>query len=261
MLQHRLLVVGAVCTLVSLSSHAASTSAVAISRSVDRADFTNRVWFADFTTPANWPGKLSTLQLRGKNSDELYGYVNRCDVPRTCGRNVLLAGTGYLKGYSGTKDTVELAGSTSMVAHMALLHSFELHESLTDSDLAIFRPNEISPTCYSAAKVPGKKEDFYYGRWSIKSVHALQNGNYLAWIFAFGGDGGYAWSLQGFLEVEPTCRIAQQRDYLVSWGPKNGCQRKLAEPTTYFSVLTTGVIRVRTPKRDCNSLTPQSDAK
>jgi hypothetical protein len=222
---------------------------------VDRADFVNRVWFADFTTPANWPGKLSTVQLKGKNSDELYGYVSGCDEPRTCGRNVLVAGTGYLKGFSGTKDTVELSGSTSTAVHMALLHSFELHESLTDSVLAIFRATEISPTCYSAAKVPGKKEDFYYGRWRIKSVHALQSGNYLAWIVAGGGDGGYAWSLQRFLEVEPTCKIAQQRDYLVSWGPQDGCQRELAEPSSYFSVLATGAIKVRTPKRNCNSVT------
>lgn len=265
MLYHRLLVLGAVCALISLGTEAASISAPAISRPVDRSDFANRVWFADFTTPANWPGKLSTVQLKGKNSDELYGYVNGCNEPRTCGRNVLLAGTGYLKGHTGMKTTVELSGSASTV-HMALLHSFELHESLTDSVIAIFRPTEISPACYSAAKVPGKKEDFYYGRWSIKSVHVLQNGNYLAWIVAGGGDGGYEWSLQRFLEVEPTCRIAQRKDYLVSWGPQDGCHRALAEPSSYFNVLATGAIKVRTPKRNCNSLaltrlTPKSAAK
>ncbi|MDO8455385.1 MAG: hypothetical protein Q7T07_00525 [Burkholderiaceae bacterium] len=255
MLQHRLLVWGAVCTLISPVAQAASIPAKAISRPVDRTDFANRVWFADFTTPTNWPGKLSTVQLKGKNSDELYGYVNGCNEPRTCGRNVLLAGTGYLKGYTGTKDTVELSRATPIAVHMALLHSFELHESLTDSVLAIFRPNEVSPACYSAAKVPGKKEDFYYGRWSIRSVHVLQNGNYLAWIVAGGGDGGYEWSLQRFLEVDPACRIAQQKDYLVSWGPQDGCQRALAGPSTYFSVFETGAIKVRTPKRDCNSVT------
>lgn len=252
---HRLFVGAAVCAVLSLAAEAATIDAKTISRPLDRTDFANRVWFADFTTQANWPGRLSTVQLKGKNSDELYGYVNACDEPRTCGRNVLTAGTGYLKGYTGTKDTVELVGSTSTTVHMALLHSFELHESLTDSVLAIFRPTEISPTCYSAAKVPGKKEDFYYGRWSIKSVHALQNGNYLAWIVAGGGDGGYEWSLQRFLEIEPTCRIAQQKDYLVSWGPRDGCRHALAEPSSYFNVLATGAIKVRTPKRNCNSVT------
>lgn len=162
---------------------------------------------------------------------------------------------GYLNGFSGSKDTVELIGSATAALHMALLHSFELHESLTDSVLAIFRPTEVSPACYSAAKVPGKKEDIYYGTWRMKSVHLLQNGNYLAWVVAGGGDGGYAWSLQRFLEVEPTCRIVQQKDYLVSWGPQDVCKRRLAEPSSYFDVLETGALKVRTPKKDCNVVT------
>jgi hypothetical protein len=244
-----------VFTLVSLGAEAASISAEVISRPIDRADFTNRVWIAKFTTPANWPGKLSTVQLKSNYSDELYGYLNGCDEPRTCGRNALVAGTGYLVGSTGAKNTVELAGSTFKTVHMALLHSFELHDSLTDSVLAIFRPTEVSPACFSAAKVPGKKEDFYYGSWSLRSVHVLQNGNYLAWIFAGGGDGGYEWSLQRFLEVDANCGITQQKDYLVSWGPRDSCKRELAEPFTYFRVLATGAIKVRTPKRDCNSVT------
>jgi hypothetical protein len=252
--QFRVLVWAAMCVIVHLEVAAASISAHTKSSTLDRADFANRIWLADFATVANWPGKLSTLQLSGDNSDEIYDYLKGCVEPRTCGRSVLVAGMGYMKGYTGTKDTVELTSPTSKTVHIGLLHSLELHESLTDSVLAVFRPTEVTPACYAAAKVPGKKEDFYYGRWSIKSVQLLRNGNYLAWVVDGGGDGGYEWSLQRFLEIEPTCKLAQKQDYLVSWGPRDGCQRQIGPPHSFFSVLETGAIGVRMPKKDCNAV-------
>lgn len=222
---------------------------------MDRADFVNRVWIADFASASNWPGKLVSKPLKYPDARDIDDLIRGCEDARTCRRNVLVAGSAYLKGFGGTKDTVELLGSASPPLHMALLHSYENHESLTDGLLAIFRPTEVAPMCYSKVKVPGKKEDFYYGRWRIERVYTLRNGNYLAWIVAGGGDGGYVWSLQRFLEVGPTCTVVQQKDYLVSSSPPEGrCDRQLEAPTSYFNVLETGHVRVRKPKRDCYSI-------
>ncbi len=247
-------IVGAMCVPLAIGATAKVTS-----RPVDRADFENRVWIADFKSPSDWPGKIVSMTLKYPDARDINDLINGCEDARTCRRNILVAGSAYLKGFGGIKATVELIGSASPPLQMALLHSYESHESLTDGLLAIFRPTDVAPMCYSKVKVPGKKEDFYYGRWGIERVYTLQNGNYMAWIVAGGGDAGYVWSLQRFMEIEPTCRVAQQKDYLVSSSPPEGrCHRRLESPASYFSILETGQVQVRKPKKDCNSVTLSS---
>lgn len=244
-------VIGAMCAPLVMGAAAKATS-----RPVDRADFANRVWIADFSSQSDWPGKIVSMPLKYPDARDLNDLIKQCDDVRTCRRHILVAGTAYLKGYGGTKETVEVTGTASLPLHMALLHSYENHESLTDGLLAIFPPNDVVPLCYSKVLVPGKKEDFYYGRWRIERVYTLRSGNYMAWIVAGGGDGGYVWSLQRFVEVEPACKVVQQKDYLVSSSPpERYCDRQLETPTSYFSILETGQVKVRRPKKDCNSVT------
>lgn len=234
-----------------LIAAAATVSAQNISRPIERPDFTNRIWTAVVDKPADSPTRLQSQLLQRPNAEDIHDYLRDCETGRPCRKKVLVAGTGYLQGWSGTKNTVELIDPASGQAQLALLHSFELHDGLTNAVLARFRRDEVVPSCVVPVQVPAAHAKYEYGSWSIHSVHRSTDGNYLAWLAGSGGDGGWQYSLQKFLAFTPACDVIRSDDYIVTSGPPEKCARALLEHPTYFSVQADGRIVVHAPKKSC----------
>jgi hypothetical protein len=124
-----------------------------------------------------------------------YKHTMPCEIGRLCPQNVFVAGTGYLKNHSGPKNTVQLP-TPSGTRHLAVLSAFVQAEGLTDAYLAVFEEAEVMPKCQVSITAP----PYEYGSWRIRGVYQVSGGKRLAWLEAGGGDGGFIWSLNVFLQ-------------------------------------------------------------
>lgn len=227
---------------------------------VSRADFENRIWTLGAvgnSSETKRPQLAMTKIVSGNAGDEIYDHIDACELSKPCRQNVFIAGTGYLKNYSGERNTVEvMTPGQSTRRHIALLSAFVRAEGLTDAFLTIFEPNGIMPQCSLPIKVFG--DQFNYGSWRIKAVYWTPRDEYLTWLQASGGDGGWSWGLQTFVAFTPNCMLSRHKSYLVSEAPVDACKRRTPEFDSWFSVSPAGKVNLKKIKKSCLDLSVQA---
>ncbi|MBW8760605.1 MAG: hypothetical protein JF586_23740 [Burkholderiales bacterium] len=212
-------------------------------------NFQDRIWIEKAHKVEASLNELTTRLLL--NTDDITDLMHQCEEKLACPGRVLAAGAGYVKGWTGRKDTVGLMGIFPTTPTLALLHVLENHDSLTDAELALFGEGNVMPTCRAAIKVPKNNGEFDQGGWGIRSVYRLANGNALIWLEAAGGDGGYTWSLQRFVELGEMCQVSKSVDYRTQSGPEDRCHKSPSVPDSYFEILNSGQVIARPPRRSC----------
>ena len=219
---------------------------------IERPDFKNRIWKTSGTSR----GPLVSTQVVGA-SEEIYGHTSSCERQDPCRQNVFVAGTGYLTGHSGPKNSVQV-GSSQNPVHMAILSAFLPAEGLTNAYLAVFDSKEPFPICQIPIKVPA----YDYGSWSLSGIFQVAQERHVAWLEASGGDGGWSWSLNVFITLDTNCVINARQVYYVSAGAQpDTCSARPPVMNSIFKVLTDGKVRIGTPPRNCMNMKITKDDK
>lgn len=231
-------------------------SAQNIARPIDRADFADRIWIADVAKATDSPARFKSVLLDRSQGEDTYDHRRVCQDQSPCRRKVLLAGTAYLRGRGGDKNTVELVAPPTPPLHLVLLTGDEPHDGLTPGRVALFRPSEVLPVCSLELGIPAEIRTGYpYGSWSIREVRRATGGGYLAWLMAMGGDAGELWSLQRFVTLSTDCKEVRRDDYVVSAYSQPGvCERITPDQWRFFSIGAGDRITTRKPKKDCSGI-------
>jgi hypothetical protein len=147
---------------------------------------------------------------------------------------------------------VEVRAPGQSVRHVALLPAFTTTEGLTHAVLALFSPKEVMPACYMpVGLLRDEKNRYIYGRWHIKAIHWINNEEYLVWLQAGGGDGGWHWQLQTFMTITSSCGEVNRVDYYVDVDPPETCKLSVPRLDGFFSVALDGKVVSRPVKKSC----------
>jgi len=232
------------------AGHAASQSPTNIAKPISRTLFENRIWKAD-RPPSNRLVHTETLS----SSDDIDKHITPCKVARSCSPRVFTAGTGYLLGFSGPRNTVKLPAHNGSY-HLAVLSEFVQAEGLTNAYLTLFEETEVMPRCQVPIEVPA----YEYGSWRIRGVYPVSGDKRLAWLEASGGDAGFIWSLNVFLHFTPKCLISRWEAHYASAFPE-GCTKKLPQLDSFFTVRNDGEVRHTVPRPSCLNIKIAPDRK
>lgn len=233
-------------------ANAAPHDATNIAEPISRADFENRIWEKDSSSLNRFVRSKALSR-----SDDIYKHIAPCEVAHPCPQNVYVAGTGYLKGSSGPKNTVRLPMPSSS-PHLAILSEFVRGEGLTNAYFAVFDEAKVLPKCQIPIAVPS----YEYGSWLIRGVYPVSGGPHLVWLEAGGGDGGFVWSLNVFLQFTSECVISHWEAHYVSAYPDGErCTKKLPELNSFFAVRSDGRVRQTVPRPSCLNIKIAPDRK
>lgn len=227
-------------------------TALKISKPTVRTDFENRIWRVDrgdIVKSKTRSKIISTLVLR--NSDEMYKYTDKCD--RDCKNPVLTAGTAYITGNGGLKNTLEIQPPGQPKQILALLPAYVNAEGLTDAYLTIFESTAKMPVCSLPIHLLSNEgSSFIYGTWQLKAAYSVAEGNYLSWVTAGGGDGGWQWKLNAFITMTPNCELVAKKmvQFDVS-EPADRCRVNLPNFESLFTILPDGQVRQKKLPKTC----------
>jgi hypothetical protein len=204
-----------------------------------RPDFENRIWKFNYNAATKASGETKggyvdniqlTRTIDTKGGKEIYESLDPCQGGNTpCKFGILIAGHAYLSGFSGSKNTLQLKDTSDSTLDFALLTEFIRAEGFGHSVLALFKSNQVMPSCFAPLQTPHSSDAYLYGGWKLNSAQRLNNGNYLVWAKADGGDGGYVWSLQTFLTLTSACKIVRREDYYLTAAPTEKCKYTLPD--------------------------------
>jgi hypothetical protein len=253
-LSHRRLLATTATVLAAVQVSAqAQPAAQNIAKPIDRQDFNNRIWKTSGTSR----GPLVSTQVL-KSSEEIHGHTSSCEHQDPCRQNVFVAGTGYLNGHNGPKNSAQMESAPQNLVHIAVLSAFIPAEGLTNAYLAVFDLKSAFPTCQIPIKVP----PYHYGSWRLSGIFPVTQEKQVAWLEAGGGDGGWSWSLNVFVTFGTNCVIGSSQAYYVSAGAQpDTCSTKLPALNSFITVLSNGTVRIKTPPRNCMNVKITRDGK